>query len=186
MLRAPERPKLINAIVFFARNTRHCGKVKLFKLLYLLDFSHFRETGRSVTGLDYLAWKMGPVPLDVVQEWDQPEADLNAAVEIVPEKVIDHTRLLVRPKVEFDDSPFSKRELRIMTELAERYRDDLSQQMVNATHLEHGPWNTIWDNGRGNNARIPYSLAIPDDDPNREAILASAREYEGIVAADRS
>lgn len=45
------REKLINAIVFFAANTRHCGKVKLFKLLYLLDFAHFRETGRSVTGL---------------------------------------------------------------------------------------------------------------------------------------
>jgi hypothetical protein len=28
----------------------------------VVDFTHFRETGRSVTGLDYQAWKMGPVP----------------------------------------------------------------------------------------------------------------------------
>lgn len=185
MLRPTERQKLLHAIVFFAKNTRFYGKVKLFKLLYLLDFAHCRETGRSVTGLDYLAWRMGPVPLDVVQEWDQPEDDFAAAVEIVPERVIDHTRQLVRPRIEFDNTPFSKRELRIMQELADRYRDDPSLAMVNVTHLERGPWDKIWDNGRGNNTRIPYSLAIPDDDPNRDAILESAREYEGIAAANR-
>jgi hypothetical protein len=46
------RQKLIQTAVFFASNTQGCGKVKLFKLIYLLDFAHFRETGRSVTGLD--------------------------------------------------------------------------------------------------------------------------------------
>ena len=38
--------------------------------------------------------------------------------------------------------------------------------------------------GRGNDARIPYALAVPDDAPNREAILKAASEYETIVAAD--
>src|SRR3982074_1597293 len=47
MLLSRNREKLINVIVFFASNTEHCGKVKLFKLLYLLDFAHFRQTGRS-------------------------------------------------------------------------------------------------------------------------------------------
>ena len=48
MLISRDREKLVNAIVFFADNTRYCGKTKLFKLLYLLDLHHFRETGRSV------------------------------------------------------------------------------------------------------------------------------------------
>ena len=92
MLISRNREKLINAIVYFAANTQHCGKVKLFKLLYLLDFAHFRETGRGVTGLDYRAWKMGPVPLDLMQEWDQLEPDMARAIDIVPEKVIDYIR----------------------------------------------------------------------------------------------
>ena len=50
------RNRLVNAIVFFADNTKFCGKIKLFKLLYLLDFEHFRQTGKSVTGGDYQAW----------------------------------------------------------------------------------------------------------------------------------
>ena len=95
------REKLINVIVFFASNTEHCGKVKLFKLLYLFDFVHFRQTGRSVTGLDYRAWKMGPVPLELMQEWEDLEADLAKAIDIVPEPVIDFIRERVVPKVKF-------------------------------------------------------------------------------------
>lgn len=183
MMVSHERDKLINAIVFFAENTKYCGKIKLIKLLYLLDFEHFRQTGRSVTGMDYRAWKMGPVPLAFYQEWDVPEADLATAIDIVPEKVIDYTRETVVPKVGFNDSHFTKRELRIMSDLAERFRDDYSKPMVDVTHAERGPWEKIWDSGRGDNERIPYSLAIADDDPHREAILASAREYTSIAAA---
>jgi uncharacterized phage-associated protein len=183
MMVSHERDKLINAIVFFAQNTKYCGKIKLIKLLYLLDFEHFRQTGRSVTGMDYLAWKMGPVPLAFFQEWEDPEVDLIAAIDIVPEKVIDHMRERVVPKVAFDSSHFTKRELRIMAELADRFRDNLSKPMVDVTHTERGPWEKIWDGGRGNSERIPYSLAIADDEPHRDAILASAREYAGITAA---
>jgi uncharacterized phage-associated protein len=185
MLIQTHREKLINAILFFASNTNYCGKVKLFKLLYLLDFNHFRATGRSVTDMDYLAWKMGPVPSELVQEWDEPEADLTQAFDVVPQKVIDYTRELVVPKLQFNDSQFTKRELRIMQELAARFRDDYAVPMVSVTHLERGPWAKIWDEGRGNNTRIPYTLAVPDDDPNRDAILQAAHEREGILAAAR-
>jgi uncharacterized phage-associated protein len=186
MFISKDREKLIGAVVFFATYTQHCGKVKLFKLLYLLDFAHFRETGHSVTGLDYRAWKMGPVPFELVQEWDELEPDLATAIDIVPERVIDFTRERVVPKAKFDDTPFTKRELRLMQELALRFRDEFTKPMVNFTHFERGPWDKIWDSGRGNNDRIPYTLAIADDDPNREAILSAAREYEAINAGSGS
>lgn len=184
MLISTNRTKLIHAIVYFAMHTRFCGKVKLFKLLYLLDFSHFRETGRSVTGLDYQAWKLGPVPIDLMQEWDALDSDFAAAVDLVPETVIDYVREKVVPKVEFDEGPFTKRELRLLSELATRFEGELTRPLVNFTHEELGPWSKIWDNGRGKNARIPYSLALPDEQPDREEILASAAEFESIAAAD--
>jgi uncharacterized phage-associated protein len=183
MLISRAREKLINTVVYFASNTRHCGKVKLFKLLYLLDFSHFREAGRSVTGLDYRAWKMGPVPLELMQEWEELEADMATAISIVPERVIDFIRERVVPKVAFDDSLFTRRELRLMHELSTNFADELTKPLIGFTHEERGPWDKIWDGGRGNNERIPYSLAVSDSDPNRDVILESAREYEGIFAA---
>lgn len=184
MLISRDREKLVNAIVFFSRNTKHCGKTKLFKLLYLLDFHHFRETGRGVTGLEYRAWKNGPVPFALVQEWDDLEPDLAKAVDIVPERVIDYDRQRVVPKIEFDDSHFTKRELRLMQELAKRHHDEKTRPLIGLTHQELGPWDKIWDGGRGNNERIPYALAVPDDDPNREAVLEAAREFDAIAAAD--
>jgi hypothetical protein len=183
MLICRDREKLINTVVYFASNTRHCGMVKLFKLLYLLDFSHFREAGRSVTGLEYRAGKMGPVPLELMQEWEELEADMANAVSIVLEKVIDFVRERLVPKVAFDDSLFTRRELRLMHELSTNLADELTKPSFGFTHEERGPWDKIWDGGRGNNERIPYSLAVPDSDPNRDVILESVREYEGIFAA---
>jgi hypothetical protein len=135
MLISRNREKLINAIVYFASHTQHVGKVKLFKLLYLLDFAHFRETGRSVTGMDYRAWKMGPVPLDLMQEWEGLEPDMAKAVDIVPETGVDHMRYRVVPKVTFDDSYFSKRELRLMQELATRFHKELTTPMTTPTGM---------------------------------------------------
>lgn len=181
MLINRDREKLVNAILYFAGNTKYCGKTKLFKLLHLLDFHHFRESGRSVTGLQYHAWKNGPVPFTLVQEWEAPEPDLLAAIEVVPERVIDFDRQLVVAKVAFDGAHFTKRELRLMQDLAARHRDEMTRPLIGLTHEELGPWDKIWDSGRGNNERIPYALAVPDGDPNREAILAAAREFDAIA-----
>lgn len=186
MLILRNRQKLLQAIVYFAAKTTGCGKVKLFKLLYLLDFAHFRETGRSVTGMDYVAWPLGPVPLDLAQEWEQLKPDLAAVVDIVPEKVIDHVRELVVPKATLDDSPFTRRELTLMERIVRDHAQDLSKPMVNVTHAERGPWATIWDNGRGSNERIPYTLAVAEDAPHRDAVLQAAEEYEAICAAERA
>jgi len=183
MLKPREREKLINAIVFFASNTAHCGKIKLFKLLYLLDFDHFRQTGRSVTGLDYSAWKFGPVSTALFEEWEQPQADFSQAVEIRPERVIDFELLRVFPKTTFDDRHFSPRELRLMRALAERFKDDRSMPMVNFTHDERGPWSKIWDSGRGRDNHIPYALAIPDGDVHAGAVRAYADQQASTRAA---
>jgi uncharacterized phage-associated protein len=186
MLVTHEREKLINAILYFAHNTRYLGKIKLFKLLFLLDFEHFRQTGRSVTGLEYRAWKFGPVPVQVMQEWDDPEPDLAAAISIQPEKVIDYVRETVVPRVPFDDSHFTRRDLRIMEELVAQYRDTYSPMMIDVTHAENGAWAKIWQDGEGMNEPIPYALCLDDDSPSRDAILEIAGEYEAIRKTQRS
>lgn len=182
MIRNRDREKLIHTIVFFAYNTHYLGKIKLFKLLYLLDFEHFRSTGRSVTGLDYRAWKMGPVPSALVQQWDDLDEDVAAAIEIQPERIIDYVRENVMPKIEFSDDHFTKRELRLMFEIAGQYRDTKSEKMIDVTHAENGAWAKVWNNGAGGDCPIPYSLALDDDDPHRGAILDVANEYTAITA----
>ena len=180
MLVSRSRDKLINAILYFADRTRGLGKIKLFKLLYLLDFEHFRQTGRPVTGMEYRAWKMGPVPAELVQVWDDLDADLAEAIEIRPEKVYDYVRENVIPKRRFDDAHFTPRELRILYELAERYAEDLLEKLIDVTHDENGAWARVWQDGAGSDQVIDYRLALSEGDPNREAILQAATEYGAI------
>jgi len=86
MIITHHREKLINAIIYFANNTKRCGKTKLLKLLYFLDFRHFKQTGKSVTGLDYYAWDMGPVPKDLYNELDAMKPDLKSAIKELPKE----------------------------------------------------------------------------------------------------
>lgn len=184
------RNRLINAIIFFAENTRHCGKIKLFKLLYLLDFEHFRQTGKSVTGFEYQAWKFGPVPVELMEEWEGLGQDLAKAVHIVPEPVIDYVRdtVKVNEGVAFNDDDFTSRQLSIMSALVGRYRCTYSPTMIDVTHEQNGAWDKIWQAGRGARNVIPYELAVGDV-PEREEVLAVAAEramYQAALEVARS
>ncbi len=179
------RERLINAVVFFAKNTNYCGKIKLFKLLYLLDFEHFRQTGKSVTGHDYQAWKFGPVSVSLMAEWEQFEPDLAAAVHIVEEQVIDYVRQTVKVNedVNFCDDEFTARQLRIMNALSDQYRDTRSPTMIDVTHTQNGAWDKVWNNGEGSYQQIPYELGVPEQAPEREVILEIAQEQSMRHAA---
>jgi uncharacterized phage-associated protein len=178
MLITHERDKLINAIVYFAENTKHIGKTKLFKLLYLLDFEHYRQTGRSVTGLEYYAWKLGPVPVALDEEIEEPGADLDAAVTMEPEQVINHTRVCIKAVQSFDSSHFSKREMRLLQTITEKYKNNFAKDMVDITHSKGDPWDRVYADGEGFNELIPYELAVLGEDS--ALILERAKEYKAV------
>lgn len=184
------RHKLINAVVFFAANTKFCGKIKLFKLLYLLDFEHFSQTGKSVTGFEYQAWKFGPVPTDLMEEWEEFGQDLAQAVHIQSEKVFDYERqtVIVNDEVVFNDVPFTPRQLNIMQNLVIKYGDEYSPKMIDVTHEQNGAWDRVWQNGLGSKQTIPYSLALTDEVPNRDELIkigAYQHMYQNALIAAR-
>src|SRR5437899_3187118 len=41
------------------------GKTKLMKLLYLIDFTAYERTGKSITNDQYVHWQFGPVPRSI-------------------------------------------------------------------------------------------------------------------------
>lgn len=175
------REKLINAIIYFINNTKSCGKTKLFKLLYYLDFMHFRETGRSVTGLDYYAWQFGPVPKALAEEIKSPKPDLNASISI-QENNTDFT--VMKPKKKFDDTFLTKRELRLLANVAFIFKNAKAEDMVEASHLPNHPWDrTIKINGLL--AQIDYMLALDDTEASLslDEVMDRLKDKEGIVKA---
>ncbi|MDE3023138.1 MAG: SocA family protein [Pseudomonadota bacterium] len=177
MLISREREKLINVIIYFASNTQFPGKTKLCKLLYFLDFEHYKETGRSVTGMNYYAWKMGPVPVSLYEEMDKPSLDLAAKVEFSEKKIPNGaTMLFIKPIRKFDNSYFSKREMRIMKNLVREYRNKKAEDMIEATHLENEPWHKIYVEQGKLQQLIPYSLALRRQEKEEMNEIISERQ----------
>lgn len=167
MIVTREREKLISAIIYFVQNTKHCHTLKLFKLLNFLDFEHYRQTGRSVTGQRYVAWKQGPAPNALWHELQKGGgADLQASVAVLHQKdeVTDKVlRRELKPKRVFDKKIFTKRELAIMERLAFFFSELTAEDMSEFSHKQGLPWRTIFDKGAGEGKEIPFDLALQSD-----------------------
>ena len=114
MIITHHREKIINAIIYFAKNTKYCGKTKLLKLLYFLDFFHFKQTGKSITGFEYFAWNMGPVPKVLFEELSgNMKPDMKNAIEDLPVEGFQQ----IKPKKKFEDKYFSKKEIKLLKDI---------------------------------------------------------------------
>lgn len=191
MLINHNREKQLNAIIFFLKHTKFCGKTKLFKLLYYLDFFHFRETGRPVTGFDYYAWDFGPVPVALYKEIDNPPADLRETVNIPAKIPGSKTFTAMQPRKPFDKKYFTKRELRILDMVSYIFKEAKADQIVDASHLPNEPWDkTI--RTKGEKALIDYMLAVDGFSTNslstEEIIerLEDRKELVGIFGEKRN
>lgn len=181
MLINHDREKLIQTIIYFAKNTQYCGKIKLFKLLYFLDFEHYKITGRSVTGLTYSAWKMGPVPTALYEEIDSPEPDFAIAISLSEKPTHGRPMLSFKPNSEFLDVLFSKRELNLLKKLAHEYHETKSDDMIEATHLENMPWDKVYNKQGNKQAVIPYEYALQINE--RDDMLKVIQERKDMIEA---
>lgn len=182
MLVQHEREKLIQAVIYFAQNTKFCGKVKLFKLLYFLDFEHYKTTGRSVTGLKYSAWKMGPVPTELFDELESPEPDMAEALEISEIPTFRGNRMLsFKPLKAFSGDLFTKREIKLLESLSHEYQDTKADDMIEATHLENLPWDQVYNKEASPRAEIPYEYALRKGE--KEEMLKIIHEREEMIGA---
>lgn len=166
-----KRQKLINAVIYFCSHTKMCGKTKLVKLLYYLDFMHFRQTAKSVTDLRYFAWQFGPYPVSFANEIDRPPEDLSKALLVCkkPEK----KSVTIKPRAKFDKDVFSPREFKLLEQIAFIFKEARAEDMVEASHLPNHPWDKTLKS-KGEKAEIDYILAL--DNQNGSISLEEAQE----------
>ncbi|MBI5178723.1 MAG: SocA family protein [Nitrospinae bacterium] len=178
------REKLINAIICFASKCRYVGETKLYKLLSYLDFIHYRQTGRSVTNLDYFALPKGPVPLELMNEvknLDMANEDLRSAITFSQGKAKnDYDMKIISPKKKFDPQHLTKRELKIIDDLVYIFKDVTAKDISEASHFKGHPWEKT-RNTKGENQKIDFSLVFDERDKKQlapEEIAARIEEME--------
>ena len=152
--KAFDRKKTEQAISFFAERLRPY-KTKLNKLLFYIDFAHFRTIGQSITGLRYHAIQFGPVPynfdilfgtlsdIDIIDiEWDMTQ---NGEVE----------RILPNPQYRFDASLFSSNELEVMEYIADKFKETSASEIAQISHIE-----PAWRENIEGRKIIPFTYAF--------------------------
>lgn len=162
------RKKLLNAVIYLAKKVKNPSKVKIFKLLYFADFEHFKETGRSITNLDYYAYDFGPVPLDFYEEIKDNNVpdDFKKLLTLVPfhseESGKKGAMFKNKEKVKPDLTVFSPRQQRILEKYADMFRDIDAKLISDISHFQNHPWDkTIKEKGMF--AKIDYTLALDKD-----------------------
>lgn len=181
MIITHHREKMINAICYFACKTQFCGKIKLMKLLYFLDFRHFRQTGRSVTGLQYQAWEFGPVPKQLFTELSgKMPSDMANSIQVIPKGDF----IQIVSKKPFREELFSRRELKIMDDLVFIFKDTNAEDMIESTHLRHTPWDKTFRE-KGQYSLIDYMLILDDqpDSVSYEDALEEITDREEMIQA---
>ncbi len=175
MIITHSREKLINAVLYFSQKTKFCGKTKLMKLLYFLDFMHFKETGKSVTDLNYFAWEQGPVPKTFFEEIsNSPKRDLKSIVTINNTGEFQHISPKKGKKPDLDF--FSPRELKLLKNIAFIYKDIQAKEISDISHLPNEPWSTT-KSTKGMLELIDYTLAIDKESAKKLPVEVAKQRH---------
>ena len=145
------------------------------KLLYFLDFMHFKETGKSVTDLEYFAWEQGPVPKSFFEEISgTPKKDLKSLVSI--RDTGDFQQICPQKGKKPDLDVFSPRELRLLEEISFIFRDVQAKDISEISHLPNEPWDTT-KTTKGMLELIDYTLAIDDKSAEKLPLAIAKQRY---------
>ena len=126
------KEKICNMILYFSDSI--VLKTKLLKEMFYADFLYYKNSCKSITGLEYAKIKFGPVP-------DQFESILN---ECLKEKIINYEVIYkgqyechnISSNKTFDETIFEKEELEVLKKVKDKFKDFNSKDIVNFSHKE--------------------------------------------------
>ncbi|MCA9459578.1 MAG: SocA family protein [Leptospiraceae bacterium] len=114
---------------------------KLSKILYFVDFGHFAKNNQSITGIDYLKFKYGPVPRglrDYIKLLeDEGLLERKTLITEDTEKEV----FIAKPKDYLDTSIFSDNEIKTIVKTISGAKKLNSHQLSSETHF-HQSWIT--------------------------------------------
>lgn len=124
--------KVINMILFFAKDG--ILKTKLLKEMFYADFLNYKNTGKSITGLEYSKITYGPVPDDK----DKIICDCISKkfIDEIVEYKNDYEYHNIISLKDFDKNIFDEEELMILNRVKEFFKDFKSKEIADFSHEE--------------------------------------------------
>lgn len=110
-------------------------KLKLNKLLFYTDFSHYKNYGQSISGLSYRAIQYGPVPAnyDNIYAYLENEQIISTEWIRLPNG---SAREVFKADNDFENGLFSPEELHTINTIIDRFQNTSTWDIVDQSHKE--------------------------------------------------
>jgi len=130
-----------NAVLYFIKycNNQYLHATKLNKLLYYLDFVHFRDYKKSVTGDVYIHQGFGPVPSRIDEMLAALKNEGAIDTEAVPYNGEEMIKFSLKDNSKFDETVFSSHQKTLLKKICDEFAGWPTEKIVAQTHLE-APW----------------------------------------------
>lgn len=149
----PNLNKFSQMVSFFAYKLQPF-KTKLNKLLFYADFEMYKQTGQSISGIQYRAIQMGPVPenFQSLYEFFQKKNFIKIDYFNFPDNGIGEQFM---PVSKFDETLFSRKEIEILNLIYEKFKDTSTQNIIEQSHKEKA-----WLENEKTKKQIDYKYAF--------------------------
>ncbi len=151
----PDFEKFTEMVVFFTEKLTP-WKTKLNKLLFYSDFCMFRETDYSMSGVQYRAISMGPVPnnFNSIFDYLAREDYLDIYYTTFPDGNVGE-QFMPFSTHPFNSGLFTEQELSVLNAVAEKFSDTTIKEMIELSHKENA-----WIENQAEHNIIDYSYAF--------------------------
>lgn len=136
--RKPDAKRIANLIVYFITNAipEFNDKLKINKLLFFADFTHYKNHGKSISGLSYRAIKYGPVPshYDNIYTYLENEQIITAKFIKLHNGAV---REIFQLNAQYDDHMFSVAEKETLKLIHKKFSSTPTWDLVELSHDEN-------------------------------------------------
>jgi hypothetical protein len=132
----PNLEKFTEMVVFFTERLQP-WKTKLNKLLFYADFTMHKQTGYSISGVQYRAIPMGPVPnnFNSIFEYMAKKDDVDIFYTSFPDGGTGE-QFKPNSRKKFNPLLLTEMELKIMENIAERFKTTSTNEIIEISHQE--------------------------------------------------
>lgn len=142
--------KVANVVLYMLhKQVSHLNDKKLNIMLFLIDFNHLKYCDEKIFGDEYIKDARHPQAIvlteifDIIANGEDLEEDDNRLfliqelldyldIEVIPKKEFIELRF-IQMEEEFDDSLFSKDEMKTIHKVIEEFKDSTARNIANAT-----------------------------------------------------
>lgn len=142
-------------VVFFAEKMQP-WKTKLNKLLFYADFLMHSKTGFSISGVQYRAISMGPVPnnFNGIFEYLSNKGNVTIHYTCFPDGGPGE-QFMPNPNQPFKKEYFSEAELEVLNHVTKRFKNTSTTEIIEISHKEKA-----WIDNNAGSKLIDYNYSF--------------------------